>query len=82
MDEKQFLKQIREMKKDAGKYLEKECLRLFRSGGIDPASYQDAPAALLKVIMRVALNNLRDQYGYPGSRVNKYNKDERNLMHF
>ena len=81
MNEEQFLNLLKNMTGSINEYLEKECLRLFRSGGIDPASYQDAPAALLKVVMRVALSNLRDQYSSP-SCFTKYKKDEKNLMLF
>lgn len=61
MTEKQCIAKIKSMKKDVNQYLDKECLRLIRSGGIDVSKAAD-DYAIPKVILAVALENVLFQW--------------------
>jgi len=49
------------MGKDINDYIAKETVRLFESGGIIPADYENN-YLLPKIIISIALRNLSDQY--------------------
>lgn len=61
MTKTQFKKKIASMKKDIGKYIDKETLRLFDSGAINKNSYED-DYVLPKIILTTTLKNLSFQY--------------------
>lgn len=76
IDEKSAMTKIKEMSKDAIKHVEKEALRLFKSGAINPDDYEDN-YLLPKLIMVVALRNTANQYDNP-----TYKKEIKNLSKF
>ena len=78
MTRKQCLAKIRSMMPDVRKYIMKESERLLNSGGIDTDNYcQDF--VLAKIILTVALENLKGEYRW----IHDNNKKEiKNLSHF
>ena len=73
-----FNQKIDSMLNDDRKYLKKECKRLIKSGAIDTDNYLN-DYELPKIIMYVALNNLKDQRK-PLYKENL--KDAKNLLKF
>ncbi len=65
------------MRKDCNKYIDKECLKLFDSGGIDNSSFSNN-YLLPKIILHVALKNLAQQY----KPLSGYSEDINNLLKY
>ena len=61
MTKTQFKKKIASMKRDISKCINEETVRLFESGAVDTAAYED-DFMLPKIVMTVALKNLSFQY--------------------
>lgn len=76
MTKTQFRKKIASMKQDINSYIDRETLRLFESGGVDPDSFENS-YALPKIILFVTLQNLGKQY-----RPLTYDKELKNLQYF
>jgi len=78
MTEKQFIKKVKESLKENRCYIEKESLRLFRSGGVDIQRYENN-FMLPKIVLTVAYKNLSFQY-LPLNKDGE--KEVKNLEHF
>lgn len=76
MTEKQFKDKTDELLKEVEPYLKKEVLRLFKSGAIDSNDYEDN-FLLPKIILGVALANLREEYMFSSKIQNKIVKNLR-----
>lgn len=78
MKEKDFIKKINSMLPGCKKVIQKESLRLFKSGGIDTNSFENN-YVLPKIILLVTLENLSKEFYFLGEN-NK--KDLKNLRNF
>lgn len=61
------------------KILKANCVKLYKSGGIDVKKYKTCGFALTKVLLAALIIQCRDQF-HPLS--NDFRKDLRNLLHF
>jgi len=80
MTKTQFKKKIASMKKDISRYIDQESLRLFDSGAIDTASYEDG-YLLPSVILSAVFKNLMYQHE-PHCIGKKLKKEIDNLNYF
>jgi len=78
MTKKQFEKKTRGLAKVAVKFIEKESLRLFESGGIDTKKYENN-YLLPKICLYVALQNTAWQHK---PLADSYIKEAKNLLKF
>lgn len=78
MEKALFTEKVDSMLPSLMEAIRKECDRLYRCGGVDPASYGE-DFALPKLILYVALENLGAQYK---PRFTGYRRDAENLKHF
>ena len=78
MDRAIFKGKVDNMLPDLTKALQKECLRLFDSGGIDTSKY-DTNYILPKIVLSVAIKNQVIQYR---PLYKQHSKDIKNLESF
>ena len=77
MTKAQFTKKVKSMKKDLISYIEKECMRLYDCGGVEPKNYENN-YLLPKIVLSVALKNAAFQH----EPLSDYRKVSKNLEKF